>query len=237
MTRYEDRSTAELTALYNEAFGKAIKVGSYPKAKMIDALRARDDAAGGDFPVAPTPTPEVDPMRPEEAWPTVPVVSEPVNPLTFEEAPGGVGYPAPAPKTPEELETPEARLARGACPFCGGDPANQTAAGVEGTFLGDACNECHDCGKTYHSISGEEVPASAKGSKKRRLVNPQGKINAKVDALKAEGFSIEYQRPLRAWEVTSDRENELGIFQITSREFAEYKPAELVALAASRLRA
>jgi hypothetical protein len=225
-------TASTLTDMFNETFGKAVKVGTYPKSKMIADLEAH----AAKFDPARPEEPEVDPMRPEEAWPTTEVISEPVNPLTFEEVPGGVDYPAPAPTTEEEKtdESAESRLARGACPFCGGDPANQTAAGEEGTFLGDSCNYCHDCDKTYNSITGVEVPT--RDMKKRRILNPQAKIDAKEAALLEAGFGLTYDRNARLWTVGSNREGELVLWNMTSKQFAEFSPKEIVAQAEARIR-
>lgn len=226
-------TVASLTDRYNEMTGKSVKVGSYPKTKLISMIREIEDKAAGDFPIAPPKAeePEVDPMRPEEAWPTTEVTSEPVNPLTFEEAPGGVGYPAPA--TDEETLVAE-RLAKNECPLCGGDPANQTAAGEEGTFLGDSCNYCHTCDKTYNSITGVEVPT--RDVKKRRILNPQGKIDAKEEALATANFSLTYDRNSRLWTVASKVETEKNLWNMTSKQFAEFGPKEIVAAAETRIR-
>ncbi len=223
-------SIASLTNRYNEMTGKTIKAGSYPKAKLISMIHEIEDKFAGDFPIA---KPEVDPMRPEEAWPTTEVTAGPVNPLTFEEQPGGVGYPAPAPATEEETQV-AARLAKHECPLCGGDPANQTAGGEEGTFLGDSCNFCHDCGKTYNHITGVEVPT--RDTKKRRILNPQGKIDAKEEALAAADFDLTYDRNARLWIIESRREGERNLWQMKSKTFAEFTPKEIVAAAEARMR-
>lgn len=227
MTDYSTLTVAALTEMYNEVTGKSIKVGSYPKSKLIPMIEAELDAQASEDPA-------IDPMRPEEGWPTQEVISEPVNPLTFEETPGGVGYPEPAPTTEEEASTPEARLARGECPLCGGCAASQTAAGEEGTFLGDSCNFCHDCGKTYNHITGVEVPT--RDTKKRRILNPQAKIDAKEAALTEANFKLEYDRPARLWYITSTIEGEAGVWNLTSKQFAEFTPVEIVASAQTRLR-
>lgn len=229
-------TAASLTDRYNEMTGKSVKVGSYPKSKLISMIREIEDKFAGDFPIAQPPKaeePEVDPMRPEEAWPTTEVVAEPVNPLTFEEVPGGVGYPDPAPLSEEEALVAD-RLAKHECPLCGGDPSSQTAAGEEGTFLGDSCNFCHDCGKTYNHITGVEVPT--RDTKKRRILNPQAKINAKEEALAAADFALTYDRNARLWTVASTRKGEALLWNLTSRQFAEFTPAEIVAQANARLR-
>lgn len=227
MTDYSTLSVATLTEMFNDITGKTIKVGSYPKSKLIPMIEAELDAQATEDPAA-------DPMRPEEDWPTQEVTSEPVDPLTFEEAPGGVGYPAPAPTTEDEASTVEARLARGECPLCGAEHSAQTAAGEEGTFLGDSCNLCHHCGKTYNHITGVEVPT--RDTKKRRILNPQAKIDAKEAALAEANFKLDYDRPARMWYVTSTIEGEAGVWNLTSKQFAEFNQAEIVASAEARLR-
>lgn len=223
-------TAATLTDMYNQFFGKEVKVGTYPKSKMIADLESNPDFVAAQ---AELDEPEVDPMRPEEAWPTTEVVSEPVNPLTFEEVPGGVGYPDPAPTTDEEALVAE-RLAKSECPLCGGDPSSQTAAGEEGTFLGDSCNFCHECNKTYNHITGVEVPT--RDQKKRRILNPQAKIDAKEEALAASELSLTYDRTTRLWTVASTRKGEVLLWNLTSRQFSEFTPAEIVAEAGRRIR-
>lgn len=118
-----------------------------------------------------------------------------------------------------------------ACPFCGGDPSNQTPAGEEGTFLGDFCNECHECGKIYNAISEEEVeglPETA--SKKRKILNPQNKINAKTEACAKEGIEVFYDKSARTW-AFADNTNGMIFIEMTSRQFSGYSPKELAAYA------
>lgn len=176
MTDFNALSTADLTATFNTAFGKDVKVGSYTRGKMIAALEAQ--------------TPET------------------------------------------EAEKIERLLDEGACPLCGGDPGNQTAAGAEGTFLGDSCQICHECGKTYSCLDGSEVdvPADRTPSKKRRILNPQNKINAKVEACAVEGVEVFYNKPSRLW-IISDNLTGKVLTSMDSRQFAQYSPAELVAYA------
>lgn len=243
---YATLSAATLTDMFNAAFGKAVKVGTYPKSKMVADLTAHaaqasglytenpdevqhgdDEPASADLSGAPihkTPTPEDEAAYQEQ---------QAADPLTFEEQPGGVGYPAPAAPTEEEALI-AARLEKGECPFCGGDPANQTAAGEEGTFLGDSCKLCHDCDKTYNAITGVEVPT--RDVKKRRILNPQGKIDAKEAALLEVEFDLTYDRTTRLWTVASNREGEVGLWNMASKEFAGYSPKEIVASAEARLR-
>lgn len=240
-------TVASLTDRYNEMTGKSVKVGSYPKTKLISMIREIEDKFAGDLPITQPKAeePEVDPMRPEESvhmvddmGPLFPTeVEDPadlaLDPLTFEEVPGGVGYPAPAEPTEEEALLAD-RLAKGECPFCGGDPANQTAAGEEGTFLGDSCNYCHTCDKTYNAITGVEVPT--RDVKKRRILNPQGKIDAKEEALSTANFSLTYDRNSRLWTVASKIETEKNLWNMTSKQFAEFGPKEIVAAAETRIR-
>lgn len=144
--------------------------------------------------------------------------------LAKEEAAHAEAAPEAPVQAEAPTETPEALLKAGRCPHCGGDAANQTAAGAEGTFLGDACNECHDCGKVYNSITGEEIHLPARKTKKRVVLNPQSKIDAKVDALHDVGVEVTYDRPARLWRLST----RAGVsFALTSRQFSEYTPEEL----------
>lgn len=129
------------------------------------------------------------------------------------------------PKADDVPETLEARLAAGYSPW-GGDPSNQTAAGADGTFLGDSCNLCHETGRAYNRFTGEEVDLpSSKTGKKRRVLNPQSKIDAKVEALTDVGIKVSYDRPARLWRFAVGKKTT----QLTSREFSEYTPDELAA--------
>ena len=134
--------------------------------------------------------------------------------------------------TPHEVEAPEAEAeADGSCPLCGGEPCSQTAAGAEGTFLGDDCCFCHECGKTWNHHNRKEVEVNLQGSsKKRRILNPQVKINAKVEACEAVGIRVEYNKPTRLWVASVPWEVEgvrTVIIGMDSRTFAQYSPAEL----------
>lgn len=200
-TDFNTLSTADLTATFNATFKKNVKIGSYTRGKMIAALEAQaqtEETAQIEF----------------EAG-------------SNEETP----YPAPALEAEEtEAEKIERLLDEGACPLCGGDPSNQTAAGAEGTFLGDSCQFCHECGKTYSCLDGQEVdvPAEKGASKKRRILNPQVKINAKTEACAVEGIEVFYSKPTRLW-VISDNLSGKVLTSMDSRQFAQYTPAELVA--------
>lgn len=199
-TDFNALSTADLTATFNATFGKTVKVGSYTRGKLIAALEAQAQIEEIEF----------------EAG-------------SNEQTP----YPAPASEADEtEAEKIERLLDEGACPLCGGDPANQTAAGAEGTFLGDSCQFCHECGKTYSCLDGQEVdvPAEKGASKKRRILNPQVKINAKTEACAVEGVEVFYSKPTRLW-VFSDNLSGTVLTSMPSRQFAQYTPAELVAYA------
>lgn len=194
MTDFNALSTADLTATFNTAFGKNVKVGSYTRGKMIAALEAQTKI-------------EMEPGSNEQT-----------------------AYPEPAAET--EAEKIERLLDEGACPLCGGDPSSQTAAGAEGTFLGDSCQFCHECGKTYSCLDGSEVdvPADKGPSKKRRILNPQNKINAKTEACAAEGIEVFYNKPTRLWMVSDNLTGKI-LTSMDSRQFAQYNPAELVAYA------
>lgn len=211
-TTYDALSTEALVETYNLRTGKSVKKGSYTKARMIADLVAmgeieaqaaadRQDEEDLDAPAQTTLTPVIE-ETPDEDY-------------------------------DDEAHLIKARLASGECPFCGAEHSSQTAASaVEGTFLGDACNFCHECGKTYNHITGEEVPVGSNGNpKKRRILNPQSKINAKVDGVKALGLEIFYDRPARLWSIT-DPEGQIDGIYLASRDFSEFTPSELQARAA-----
>lgn len=231
MSIYADLSTADLTAQYNDRSSKSVKVGSYTRAKLITALEAWDTTEKAlKAALEARDTPEKALEAPFEigegqgvAYPAPAVEGAP------EENPAHVGLD----KTPVVEEAVEVKgtpttlfhiLKAGNCPFCEGDPANQTAAGEDGTFLGDSARTCHECGKSYNAHTGEEVIVPGEGkSKKRRIMNPQGKINAKMDALAKESIDAAYDRTSRLWVF------ERGFFSssMTSKEFSAYTPAEL----------
>jgi len=230
---YRTLPTPDLTAAYNEAFGKNIKIGSYPRAKLIDALTALAQAAEVDAGDEAASTPAV-----EETWSDADmdrmaadligsfVVVEDLN-ARAEEIIETSAEELQANLDAVFEEGPARDKPEGSCPLCGGDPANQTAAGAEGTFLGEACQFCHDCGKTYNTFTGEEVPADAPATKKRRIINPQSKIDAKTDALAAIGITLFYDRPQRIWTMTNTATAAL-VLHLSSRDFALYSTKELV---------
>ena len=126
---------------------------------------------------------------------------------------------------PQEAYEAEATPAEGSCPLCGGDPANQTAAGAEGTFLGDNVQVCHECGKAYSIHSGEEVEEiEPPKSKKRRLLNPQPVIDKKTKLLDEAGFTLYYDRPTRTWWMGEEG----NLITMSSRALSEYTPEELL---------
>lgn len=200
-------STSDLTATFNATFDKNVKVGSYTRGKMIAALAAHLEAT-----------------QPEDTN----------NPIEFE---AGSNEATPYPVSEEEVAptpTAEELLDQDRCPLCGADASSQTAAGVEGTFLGDTCNFCHECGKTYNCITGEEVNVPTEGkSKKRRILNPQVKIDAKVEACAKEGIEVFYDKTARLWTFTDNQTGGL-ILHMPSRHFSEFTPTELAAYAAAR---
>lgn len=127
-----------------------------------------------------------------------------------------------------------------ACPLCKeADPSDITAAGIEGTFLGDSCGLCHKCGKTFNLFTGEEiVEAKTSGSKKRRILNPQTKIDAKTAAAMKVGVKVEYERNARLWNLylpisTGVNGSSTLLKSMSSKEFAQFSTAEFEALCVS----
>lgn len=227
MTDFATLSTEDLVATYNATFGKAIKKGSYTRTKMIEALEAQARIQE----IAEDPLPgfarNLDKALIQSLAKKTKIEFEP-----------GSNESAP---TPHEVEVPKAEdedEADGSCPLCGGDPSSQTAAGAEGTFLGDDCCFCHECERTWNHHNRKEVEVNLQGSsKKRRILNPQVKINAKVEACEAVGIRVEYNKPTRLWVASVPGEVEgvrTVIAGMDSRTFAQYSPAELSAYLVSR---
>lgn len=216
-------STPELVALYNGTFTKTVKVGTYTRGKMIADLLA---AAGSEpkAPVAdfgdmtggyyPKPTGAEPPAEEPDPW----GVAKEVELKDME------------PLYPTEVDGFDwtAMLDENRCPLCGGAETAQTSAGEEGSFLG-ACNTCTACGKTYSCITGVEVEVTKLSGKKRKILNPQTKINAKNDALIKVGLSQSYDRVTRLWTISEDATGKL--LSITSPNYASKNPADLLAFA------
>lgn len=141
-------------------------------------------------------------------------------------------YYLPAPQEPSD-EPSEADVAFDAddtpdlfCKFC--FSGNISAGGEIGTFLG-ASTVCGDCGKTYNTFSGEEITPSATAGvkKKRQPLNPQYKINAKVEAVQAAGGNLSFDKEARQWTLVSPS----GLLNLYSAlEFSAHTPETLVAL-------
>lgn len=201
-------STDELIALFNTTFGKNVKKGSYTRAKLIAAL---SEVSKGPAPLA----------------------------LDFEAGSNeATPYPTPAAEEPTPSRKPkvepEHTWENGFCPLCGGVPENQTSAGPEGTFLGDSCVFCHSCGGTWSVYNGERVEVKENGTpKKRRIINPQSKINAKVEACRTQKISAYYDKPTRLWTFV-DLETGVLLLNLDSRTFSEYSPKELADYVQSR---
>lgn len=196
-TTYDALSTEALVETYNLRTGKSVKKGSYTKARMIADLVAMDE-----------------------------IEAQAAADRQDEEDLDALAQTTLDEDYDDEAHLVKARLASGDCPLCGAEHSSQTAAGIEGTFLGDSCNFCHDCGKTYNHITGDEVPVGTTSTKKRRIINPQSKINAKVDAVKSLGLDIFYDRPARLWAITDPKGQKDGVY-LASREFAQFSPSEL----------
>ena len=128
----------------------------------------------------------------------------------------------------EEISGPDGKT----CPLCG-ETADQDPAGNPGTFLGDGALKCSACEKAYGRFNGVEI---AMGKvKPRKIVNPQYKINAKVNACKAEGIEIIYVKGERLWNFVDAVEGRM-FMQMKSAKFAEYTPADLAKYAARRMK-
>ena len=106
-----------------------------------------------------------------------------------------------------------------ACPFCDAEASDMTAAGPEGTFLGDSVLLCHKCGKAHNIFSGVEVNLP-KGRKSRKApINPQYKINKKVAAVEAAGGTLTYDKSTRLWALQLPHHKAPVL--MTSQEFSQ----------------
>lgn len=110
-----------------------------------------------------------------------------------------------------------------ACPFC--SSINFVPAGQAGTFLGDAGLICNDCNKSWNKLTGQELPAAEK--KRKAPLNPQYKINAKVDAVHKAGYSLTFDKATRLWTLTTANE---GSIEMDAKEFSHHTPESLVGL-------
>jgi len=115
--------------------------------------------------------------------------------------------------TQAEEETPEA------CPFCGSHLVSP--AGKAGTFLGDAVLRCDGCQKGFNKFSRQEVPVAEK--KRKGPINPQYKINAKVDAVAKLGGTLAYDKATRKWVLTIQGTET----QMNSLDLSAFDPATL----------
>ena len=113
------------------------------------------------------------------------------------------------------------------CPACGtaGDPA-ATHPRLEG------CLVCTHCGVVFNEFTGEKVEeapvAEPTAKKKRAILNPQPKIDAKVAAAAKAGFSLDYDRNSRLWWAAPEEWTAEPLVTMNSRDFAAYGPADLV---------
>ncbi len=111
------------------------------------------------------------------------------------------------------------------CPLCNADESEQTQAGPDGTYLG-ACLTCGECGKTYNVLTRDEIDMPAKADKaKRKPLNPQYKIDLKVDAVKAAGGKLVYEREARQWVPTKANHDPK---RMSAQEFSIETPESLI---------
>lgn len=122
----------------------------------------------------------------------------------------------PNPVTPEDGETPH-------CPSCG-STADPEAQGEAGTFSA-GIGRCPDCEHTFNLFTREPVEIGSK--KKRRLLNPQHKINAKKDKMKEYGVEIKYDRTTKEWTFHDNAADGKEVYRMNSQVFANHTPASL----------
>jgi hypothetical protein len=139
---------------------------------------------------------------------------EPETPETQVETP---------PEEPTSPKAPENADTKGSCPLCE-STTDQIRAGDTG-FLAAALT-CPDCGGTYNEFTGKEIVAlKAQGDKpKRRILNPQYKITAKVEAVKAAGGSLSYDKGTKTWELSMDGWG----MTLTAQTFAALTPETIL---------
>lgn len=110
------------------------------------------------------------------------------------------------------------------CPLCG-SKAEQKPAGEEGSFLG-GCATCSSCGETYNVATGKHLPVDPTKKAKRKLMNPQYKIDAKVKAVQENGGTLSFDKASRQWMMTKA---DGRVFRFTAKQFADHTPETLVA--------
>lgn len=113
---------------------------------------------------------------------------------------------------------------RDACPFCGSNAEQKVAGPSE--FLA-AARTCSDCGRSYNVHTREEVKIPSPGDKaKRQPLNPQYKINAKIDAVKAAGGKLFYEKDSRQWVLALKGKDPK---RFTAKEFSVETPETILA--------
>jgi hypothetical protein len=176
---------------------------------VADSEAVAEVVADGDEPVCPvTPRPE------DDGSVDVPALAPAETPVNTPEAPAG-----------DVVETAGINEAvEGSCPFCIADESFQTQAGEEGTFLG-ACRTCKECGKTYNVLTGDEIHnAPAETKTKRVPINPQHKIDAKVEAVEGAGGKLAFSRDSRKWVLDLNGKT----IEMTAKEFSIETPESIL---------
>ena len=112
------------------------------------------------------------------------------------------------------------------CPFCHAPAADQTAAGPDGTYLGDCCNLCHHCYKAYTRLTKVEVQLGKSGKGKRAPINPQYKIDAKVRVVEAAGGRLTYNKATRYWVLSMPGQAD---FLLSPHQFSLLTPETILA--------
>lgn len=108
------------------------------------------------------------------------------------------------------------------CPFCGS--AAHQAAGEEGTFLG-GIETCNDCGKSWNRATGREATTMKAAGGRKAPLNPQYKINAKVQAMEAAGGKLSYDKASKEWLVTKPSGQ---LIRMSAVEFSKETPETII---------
>jgi hypothetical protein len=100
-------------------------------------------------------------------------------------------------------------------------------AGEAGTFLGDSAVREKETGHIFNKFTGERLPTAEKkpAGGKRKMLNPQYKINQKKDAVQAVGGDLQFDKSDRMWLIL-DKNNEV-LYALTAVELAAATAEEL----------
>ena len=109
------------------------------------------------------------------------------------------------------------------CPLCKAE-AVQVQAGPEGSYLG-AARTCSACSQTWNIHTKEKINMADETKKeKRQPLNPQYKIDAKVDVATKGGAKLAYERESRSWVLTKKGQDPI---RMNAQEFSNETPESI----------